>query len=63
MKVPCLLRNVNSEMNFCDYCIEISLFHDGGPYHIETNPLIQKTGFGMIGTSVMKELNFASLAP
>ena len=36
-----------------------SLFHDGGPYHIETSPLIRKanrwTGFFMIGTSVMKK--------
>ena len=28
----------------------ILLFHDGGPYHIET-------GFYMIGASVMKEIN------
>ena len=37
------------------------LFHDGDPYHIETSPLIyfsnQWTGFYMIATSVMKELN------
>ena len=36
------------------------LFHDGGPYHIEISPFIcsanQRTGFYMIGTSVMKEL-------
>ena len=36
-------------------------FLDGGPYHIETSPLIctanQWTGFCMIGTSVMKKLN------
>ena len=36
------------------------LFHDKGPYHIETSPVIccatQWTGFYMIGTSVMKEL-------
>ena len=36
------------------------LFHDGGPHHIETSPLIcsvnQGTGFYMIRTSVMKEL-------
>ena len=35
------------------------LFHEGGPYHIETIPFIcranQWTGFYMIGTSVMKE--------
>ena len=38
-----------------------SLFHDGGPYHTKTSPLIcsvnQWTGFCMIWTSVMKELN------
>ena len=38
------------------------LFHDGGPYHIETSPMIcrgnQWTRFYMIGTSVMKELDF-----
>ena len=36
------------------------LFHDLGPYHIETSPLIctgnQWTGFYMIETFVMKEL-------
>ena len=35
-------------------------FYDGGPYHIETSPLIcranQWTGFYMIGTSTIKEL-------
>ena len=31
-------------------------FQDGGPYHIKTSPLIYKTGFYMLGTSVMKEL-------
>ena len=44
-----------------DQWYEISkLFHSGGPYHIETSPLIrianQWTGFYMIGTSVMKKL-------
>ena len=37
------------------------IFHDGDLCHIETSPLIfrgnQWTGFYMIGTSVMKELN------
>ena len=37
------------------------IFHDGGPYHIETSLLIcyitQWTGFYMTGTFVMKELN------
>ena len=36
------------------------LFHDGGPFHIETSPLIfspnEWTGFYMIGTDIMKEL-------
>ena len=40
------------------------LFHDGGPYHIEINPLTsganQRTGFYMIRTSVMKELKVIS---
>ena len=40
---------------------KIQLFHDGGPYHIETSPLVcsanQCTGFCIIGTSVMKELS------
>ena len=35
-------------------------FYDGGPYHIETIPLIcsanQWTGFYMTGASVMQEL-------
>ena len=38
--------------------------HRGGPYHIETSPLIcganQWTGFYMIGIPVMKELIFCS---
>ena len=38
-----------------------TLFYDGSPYHTETIPLNccanQCTGFCMIGTSVMKELN------
>ena len=36
------------------------LFHDGGPYHIETSPLIcranQWTGFCKIGISIIPEL-------
>ena len=39
---------------------KIELFHDKGPYHIETSPLIssksQRTGFYTICTSVMKEV-------
>ena len=35
-------------------------FHTGGPYHIETSPLICRAdlriGYCMIGTCVMKEL-------
>ena len=42
--------------------ISFQLFHDGGPYQIETSPLIcranERTGwFYMIETSVMKELD------
>ena len=41
----------------------IQLFHDGGPYRIETSPLIYKAnqwiGFYIIGASVMKELNIS----
>ena len=40
------------------------LFHDGRPYHIGTSPLVcrtnQWTGFYMIWTSVMKDLNNSS---
>ena len=40
------------------------LFHDGGPYHVETSPLIysanQWTGFYKIGTFVIKELKTKS---
>ena len=48
-------------MKFCLY-----LFHDGGPYHIETSSLTctanQWTGFYMIGTSVMKVmLNYVKI--
>ena len=39
-------------------------FHDGGPYHIETSPLIcsvnQWPGFYRIETSFMKELRLSS---
>ena len=42
--------------------LTLYLFHDGGPYHIKTSPFIcranQWTGFYVIGTSVMKELNY-----
>ena len=42
-----------------------ALFHDRGPFHIETGPLIcsanEWTGFYMIGTSVLKELKYLSL--
>ena len=43
----------------------LTFFHFGGPYHVETSPLNcsanQWTGFYMIGTYIMKELNFAHL--
>ena len=35
-------------------CFHLWIFHDVGPNHIETSPW---TGFYIIGTSVMKELN------
>ena len=42
-------------------CNTSKLFHAGDPYHIETSPFIcranQWTGFYVIGTSVMEELN------
>ena len=51
------LRELNWE-HWSEIC---QLFHDGGPYHIETSPLIcsanQWTGFCMKGTSIMKQLN------
>ena len=41
--------------------IRNELFHDGVPCHIESSPLVcsenQWTGFYMIGTSIMKEIN------
>ena len=47
-------------MLFIDFIFPLSLFHDGGPYHIETSLLVcstnQLTGFYMIGTSVKTEL-------
>ena len=51
----------------CLQCICPELFHDGGPYHIETSPLIcranQWTGFFMIGTSAMEEFKSLSTSP
>ena len=49
-------------MNDADYVIIVNqLFHDGGPYHIETSPLIcranQWTYFHKIESSIMKELS------
>ena len=42
------------------WCEMDELFHDGGPYYIETSPLIcsanQWTDFYMITASIMKEL-------
>ena len=44
---------------YASFCLSssIKLFHDRGPYHIETSSLIcsvnQSTGFYMIGTSVI----------
>ena len=43
----------------------LTLFYDGGSYHIEIIPLICKenkwTGFIMIGTPVMEELKISVL--
>ena len=48
-----------------NYSNRFYLFHDGGPYHIETSPFIcrenQWVGFYMTATSVMKELNKIAL--
>ena len=45
------------------YQMSNQLFYHGGPYHIETSPLIcranQWTGFYMIGTFVMNELKWS----
>ena len=45
----------------------VYLLHNGGPYHVETSPLIcltnQWTGFYMIGTSAMQELNRWKIMP
>ena len=44
-----------------EICKTAKLFHDRGRYHIETSPLIcsanQWTGFYMIETTVMNDLN------
>ena len=63
------LVEIGSEF-ISQYCISdnhnktaeiLYLFHDRGPCHIETSPLIcrvnQWTGFYMIGTSIMKKMN------
>ena len=34
----------------------LTLFYDGGPYHIETGPLIYSDWFLYLATSIMKEL-------
>ena len=53
-------KNIMSVRNQCYMNKEDYLFHEGGPYHIETSPLIcranQWTGFYIIGTSVLKQL-------
>ena len=54
-------RITTFKANISSYC---SLFDDGGPY-IENSPLIcsanQRTGFCVVGTSAMKELNVRKL--
>ena len=60
----CSGLSIQLQKNFFEmeiHNVKAELFHDGGPYHIETSPLIcfanQWTGFYMIWTSIMKELN------
>ena len=52
------------QKSFFQYWFNSQQFHEGGPQHIETNPLIcsanEWTGFYMIGTSVIKELKLAT---
>ena len=46
--------------NLSDVSSSFQPVHDGGPYHVETSPLICTAiswiGFYLIGTSFMKEL-------
>ena len=58
-----LLKFIRKSFDFCGMrCIsmtawiQLELFHDEGPYHIETYAN-QWTGFYMIGATVMKELS------
>ena len=60
----CVCDILKKTSNFFDalplLLVSAYLFHDGGPYHIATSPLIcgvnQRIGFYLIGTSVTKEL-------
>ena len=56
---------MEKQLNFKLFAVK--LFHDIGSYHIETSPLIcyanQWTGFYMIGTYVMKQLNHLPHTP
>ena len=58
-----LTRNGNQALRFENF---FQLFHDGGPYPMETSPLIcyenQWTDFYMIGTSILKELKLRMLS-
>ena len=58
------LYNANKDAG---YPVATLIFHDVGPYHLETSPLIcranQWTDFYMIRTSVMKELSERSSTP
>ena len=59
-KLPSIgvLENRSSEYMKISY--RVNSLHDGGPYHVETSPMIcranQWTGFYVIGTSVVKGL-------
>ena len=57
---------LDTKIIFTHYVVVPLTLYDGGPYQIETSPLISRanqwTGFYMIGTSVMKELKYF-LAP
>ena len=56
-----ILITWNTLTNYCDKFNLFELFHDGGPYHIETSRANQWTGFYLIGISDMKELNVKPL--
>ena len=58
--LPCWVFSQSPNLIPAFTVLTFTIFHDGGPYHIETSPLICRAdhwnGFYVIGTSVMKEL-------